>query len=111
MMFLDEKKTGEAPVELELWRTVLRDAAAILECDGWCQNVVIDPDTGRRCAIGAIGKAAIRIAREQTGLQDIFERADSALTALVGPIAHWNDMDGQTRENVCALLREAAAYE
>ena len=106
-MFQDEKKFGEAQVELQPWQRVLLDAADLLERDGWCQHRTRD-DCGRYCALGAVQLVGHYSPFFKLVFDD-FRIAERVLYSVVGPIPAWNDQPGRTREEVCAALRQAAA--
>lgn len=82
------------------WRDLLRQAAALLEKDGWCQ-CTMSLTTGERCLV-----AAMRDARKTLpDLEEAFVRLEKFLGI---PIIFWNDMSSRRVEHVLAALRECA---
>ncbi len=104
-MFLEEKKLGENQVTLEPWRQILLEAAEELDRSGWCQGLMFDTE-GRRCAAGAM--AAVWAAL--LGRPSDCSKAESAMCAVVGPIAQWNDSPGRTKEEVQEMMRFVANH-
>lgn len=83
----------------------LRNAAAVLERDGWTQGVFEDAKTGCRCAVGAI-----RFASNGSSMR-ITKRSLAALSLLearVGRVPEWNDAERRTAQQVIAEIRAAA---
>lgn len=82
---------------------VLREAAAIIERDGWCQGDYRDGK--KRCAVGAIADA-----RPPDWPDRLFDAVDSAIEAVVGTaiLPDWNDAPGRTKDEVIAALLSAA---
>lgn len=95
---------------------ILSDAATTVTDRGWCQHVSFDMDTGAVCARGALMLAAFRVVRAHGGdglaaLQAAEWALSDHLAATVGErsVIGWNDAEGQTVDQVLAVLREAAA--
>ena len=80
---------------------VLNRTADILEDGGWVQHAY-ETDKGEHCLIGALEVAA--------PYGTLYSEARNALFDVVGtsPLS-WNDMPGRTKEQVIAVVREAAA--
>ncbi len=114
-MFLEEKKSGEKTTPtvrgpLELWQHIVLDAADYIERSGWVQEVEHD---GRRvCVMGALN----RVCRDRDGYRDrdggylnskcLVEDVRTHIRDHVGMgVTYWNDLPGQTVENVLQTLR------
>jgi len=89
---------------------VLREAADLIESDGWCRRRW-EADTGERCLVTALDAAA-------DDNEDLLHEAVSALIGRIGApaapvrmlraLTAWNDAPGRTVGDVTALLRAAA---
>jgi hypothetical protein len=100
---------------VEGWRSVLHQAADILDHLGWCRSTV---ERGRQhCAIGAIIAAYNQGDVPSDYVVNAFIAADPALRAIIGrvqarvsteDVMEWNDMRAKSGKQVAALLREAA---
>lgn len=101
--------------------TDLRNAADVIERDGWHQGAYFQPEDGngsggcRVCASGAINTAVHGFAWPPIFDTSERERADAAWYAAStfadgpwGSIVLWNDEPGRTAEEVIAALRGAA---
>ncbi len=87
-----------APTE-EPWRTVLRDAADLLERNGWCQF-----------AMNKEKNICVYTAIERAGPDMLGPCRDKMLQYLdVTSIINWNDTAGRTSNQVIAALRSCAA--
>ncbi len=111
-MYLELKKTGEAPVQvpstpalLEPWRALLLEAADLLERRGWCQQHLVDVK-GRMCTIGAM--TSVWNLANGWDLSVVSE-AQNRLTSVVGPLVEWNDTHGRTKTEVLKTLRSVAS--
>lgn len=77
-------------------------AADLLERGGWCQGRGRGPG-GSKCLVMALVYATIKDAD--------YPKAIEALESRLGKRpADWNDEPGRTKEEVIALLREAAHH-
>lgn len=126
----------EKHLETEEWRTVLLEAANIIEREGWVQGQYVeysDDISSRRCAIGAISKAASGISYAwdcgYSGSDKTFwftsKAAQEAYDKMMVEINRrpvwafwrkewttldrWNDHDGRTADEVVATMRKVAA--
>ncbi len=79
---------------------ILREAADLLETNGWCQGAFAIGK--RRCATGAINAV---VASGEEAL-----RAHRVVSRYVGAplVSTWNDHPGRTSQEVMAALRAAA---
>ena len=85
---------------------VLLAAADLIERDGWVQGIT--RCHAGRCMIGAVSDAA----PARFDLWPAIERINETLGrpfADPATVAYWNDAPGRTRDEVVALLRQAAA--
>lgn len=93
---------------------VLREAADLIEQEGWGQGAYYNPQDGCFCAVGAIGQVATGTPSHGFWLNkgwsvaevlgDFIARQDGS---PVNPV-EWNDKEGQTAENVVQTMRDAA---
>lgn len=91
----------------------LREAAQVLERDGWCQGT-FHSHTGEHCAIGALATVTGLRVNEIVPQDDPrFHRHRAAVGALCAQIGSrnimgWNDATGRRREDVVKALLQAA---
>ncbi|OII61170.1 hypothetical protein BJP40_06485 [Streptomyces sp. CC53] len=97
-------------------RNILREAARIIERDGWHQGDFFrdDPKTGPVCALGALRRAIASSASgeavsgklycEAAGLVE--KAASEVIPRVVLPA--WNDAPERTAEDVILALKRAA---
>lgn len=85
----------------EEWRSILLEAANIIERYGWHQGDFGSKGLGF-CALGAIKEAS----KDGTGMSTAMFRASRYVG---GYIDSWNDHVWRTKEEVVAALRGAAA--
>jgi hypothetical protein len=100
---------------VEGWRSILHQAADILDHLGWCRTTV---ERGRQhCAIGAIIAAYNQGDVPNDYVVNAFIAADPALRAIIGrvearlrteDVMDWNDMRAKSGKQVAALLRQTA---
>ena len=90
----------------------LRAAAEVLERGGWTQGRYYRPETGCRCAIGAIVAVLGGHDTEFTIPDEAQPRWRAVEGALEAHLNHfidiWNDEPGRTADEVIAALRAAA---
>lgn len=90
---------------------VLREAARILERDGWCRGVTQDI-TGRYCTTGALGKAALVLSSDDRVFPSTYLAPCLSLARFLGvdTIVDWNDRPERTAEEVIRSLRACADH-
>lgn len=88
-----------------LVRDDLLSAARTLRRSGWCQRKYFDPQTGGRCAVGAIEASA----RFRSCLACV--RLSEHLGIDVNQLSSWNDAPGRTADEVIAAMEAAAHTE
>lgn len=85
---------------------ILRDAAAELERNGWCQDELYDGQSA--CALGALYRVTgIKRSGDRWRLVDW---AGAALEPIIRmrEITDWNDQPGRTQEDVVKAFLQAA---
>lgn len=91
---------------------VLERAALILEEWNWCQGQLRDGDSF--CMLGAIAFASgmnpydVPDSWDMQEPPTVYEEAVGVLSSVCPHKARWNDQEGRTKEEVIAMLREAA---
>lgn len=84
---------------------LLLEAADRIEQHGWCQDTAMDY-RGRMCVLGALSFAVdFSQAEYAAAVGKILRQTDAF------EIAGWNDAPGRTKDEVVAMLREAAIAE
>jgi hypothetical protein len=98
---LYDTRWEKKPKRGALWRTVLLDAADIIEAWGWIQGAF---QTGE----GICMHEAIDVVTDQKLYRN--RRAKQELKKALGglEIYQWNDMPGRTKKQVLAALRTVA---
>jgi hypothetical protein len=107
-------------------KEVLVRAIEVIERRGWCQDYLMDPNTGAVCAHGAIkcagSNAITRDAWAHMGWRLASVRAADALAWVLTAhgelgdgcaafgVPRWNDHPARTREEVIAALAKTVAY-
>ncbi len=106
---------------------VLHEAADIIERQGWERCGGMEPGTGPRCLMGAIGQAidapvldmrpifnkhcySYAAVERHPAHAAVAEHIDDAVASAWG-IFHWNDAKDRTAEDVIGVLRAAAVIE
>jgi hypothetical protein len=115
-MLYDPKWEVFAPAKpLDLWRSLLLEAAKIMDERGKCERVYRDC-RGRVCVRGALHIALDGHPDDvcRPGPQEALKRAEFALCATLGvsniwDAATWNNDRNRTKDEVVAVLRKAAA--
>lgn len=89
---------------------VFREAARIIERDGWYQGMLQNPNGTGYCAMGALFKACgERPVSYFYGLPSRSKRAIQSLSLHVGAeISSWNDDPSRTAEDVILELKRCA---
>lgn len=112
-MFVETKPAGESITRERTWRDVLRDAANLLECEGWGQGDLESQSDGRTyyCSVGAIQKVAGVVNDRAYSLSPAGFTALAKMESWLGEgrsFISWNDAPGRTAAEVIAAFRTVA---